>query len=507
MERAMTDNKTPQAALAEAAAVQTALGGGDSLRFASEQLLAPAGISADKLLTLAGGQAKRADFADIYLQRIASESWRLEEGEVKTGDYSLQQGAGLRAVRGDAAAYGYADEISPKSVARISEVARACATQSKRLSQTEFPARLDSALRYGAENPIANADAKAKIALLKKLDSKVRAADSRVENVIAVLAARHEIVLIAGSDGRVSADVRPLVRLSVEVLLRDAKGAAERGSAGGGARTGIDFFDDEKLAAYAGDALRQAQLKLSAAPAPAGTMPVVLGGGWAGVLLHEAVGHGLESDFNRKNQSAFSGKIGEQVAAKGVTVVDDGTLAGRRGSLNCDDEGVPAARNVLIENGMLRGYLHDLHNARLMGLAPSGNGRRQSYAHAPMPRMTNTFMPAGATPPEEIIASVKRGIYAANFNGGEVDITNGNFVFVAAEAYRIEDGKLGEVVKGATIAGNGPDVMRRISMTGSDFALDPGIGTCGKNGQWVPVGVGQPTIKIDSITVGGTAAE
>ncbi len=476
-----------------------------AMQSATETLLSPAELTAESLASLAGAEARRADFADIYLQRIAAESWHLEESEVKTGDFSIEQGAGLRAICGEATAFAHADEISAKSVGRIREVSRAAAIQASPLKTTRLPSSPEFALRYPPINPMATADDARKIHLLKLLDEKARAADSRVENVMATLAVKFEVVLIVRADGGIAADVRPLVRLSAEVIAQK-NGRREKGSSGGGARAGLEFFDDEKISHYAQDAAREAILKLDAAPAPAGVMPVVLGGGWAGILLHEAVGHGLEGDFNRKGQSAFSGKIGEKVAADGVTVIDHGAIPNRRGSLNCDDEGIAARENVLIENGILRGYLQDMHNAHLMGVSPTGNGRRESYAHPPMPRMTNTFMPAGKCAAEEIIGSVKRGLYAANFGGGEVDITNGNFVFVASEAYLIEDGKLGPVVKGATIVGNGPAAMRKISMVGGDFSLDPGIGTCGKNGQWVPVGVGQPTVKIDSLTVGGTAA-
>ena len=343
-----------------------------------------------------------------------------------------------------------------------------------------------------------------KIGLLKKVDALARAADPKVENVLARLASAHEVVWIARADGGASADIRPMVRLSVEVIYADGD-RRETGLGAGGGRTGWDFFHDDELRRIALSAVEEARLKAGAQAAPAGRMPVVLGSGWAGILLHEAVGHGLEGDFNRKRQSAFSGRVGRRVAPPGVTVVDHGNIPDRRGSLTVDDEGTPTRENVLIEDGILRGYMQDLANARLMGVSPTGNGRRESYAHAPMPRMTNTYMRAGSLPAEEIVASVKRGLYAADFAGGQVDITNGNFVFVSSKARLIENGKLGAVVKGATLTGNGPEVMTKMSMVGDDWRLDPGVGTCGKDGQWVPVGVGQPTVKVDEITVGGTA--
>jgi TldD protein len=357
---------------------------------------------------------------------------------------------------------------------------------------------------YLPHDPIASLPAAEKVALLERLERHARAADPRVTQVMASLAGEYEVVLVARSDGLMNADIRPLVRLSLQVIV-EADGRREQGSAGGGGRFDYDYFTDEILRRYAGEAVRQATVNLEARPAPAGEMTVVLGSGWPGVLLHEAVGHGLEGDFNRKGSSAFSGRIGERVAAPGVTVVDDGTIPNRRGSLNMDDEGNPTQRTVLIEDGILRGYLQDTLNARLMGVPVTGNARRESYAHLPMPRMTNTMMLNGDKSPEEIIASVKRGLYAANFGGGQVDITSGKFVFSTTEAYLIEDGKISYPVKGATLIGNGPDALTRVSMIGNDLALDPGVGTCGKEGQSVPVGVGQPTVRIDGLTVGGTA--
>ena len=478
----------------------------DPLQTASRILLTPADIDAPILCAELARARGGVDWADIYAQRREVESWRLEEGEVKTGRYSLDCGVGLRALRGEAVAYAHSDEISRRAVSQFAAVARAAKLGQSKTAPVGLPSPPPAKSRYAARDPLADSSSAQKIAVLQKLDSFLRAADSRVENVIAGLVAARDIVLVARADGRVAADVRPLVRLSVEVVVR-RKNRRERGHGGCGGRVGIEFFTDETVAETARRALHEAVTQLDARAAPAGAMPVVLGGGWAGILLHEAVGHGLEGDFNRKGQSAFSGRVGERVASPQVTVVDDGTLPDRRGSLSIDDEGQPSARNTLIENGILRGYLQDMQNARLMNAAPTGNGRRESYAYAPMPRMTNTFMPAGEYPPAEIVAAVKRGIYAVNFSGGEVDITSGNFVFVASEAYKIENGKIGAPIKGATIIGNGPAVMQKVSMVGDDCELDSGIGTCGKDGQWVPVGVGQPTVLLDEITVGGTETE
>ena len=449
------------------------------------------------------------DWADVYLQKRISESWRLEEGGVKTGHYASDGGMGLRAVRGETTVCASSDVISRGALDFLSDAATAAKTHGggepivADVSAAAAVATLPPP-RFGMDNLLPQTTDADKIALLKKLDATLRS-ESDVENVIASLAATYEIVFIIRPDGVLAADYRPMVRLNVQVIV-SADGKRETGGSGAGGRGGYDLFSESLVQSLCAQALSDARDKLRAQAAPAGKMPVVLGPGWAGILLHEAVGHGLEGDFNRKGLSAFSGKIGEQVAARGVTVVDAGNIDGRRGSLSCDDEGTPTQETVLIEDGVLRGYMQDLTNARLMRTAATGNGRRESYAHPPMPRMTNTFMPAGAHAPEEIIASISRGVYAADFNGGEVDITNGNFVFVASKAQLIENGKLGAVVKGVTIIGNGPSVMPLVSMVGNDFSLDPGVGTCGKNGQWVPVGVGQPTIKIDGITVGGTEA-
>lgn len=475
----------------------------ETVKYAEAQLLAPAG------LTVAGTReqllhaGKGLDWADIYLQRRIRESWQLEDGAVKTGSFSDDCGIGLRALRGETTAFASSDNISAAAVAQITQVAQTAKTYGGTLNVGKIVVPAAAVPQFTADNPLAQKSDADKIAMLQRINTIVRAADPRVENVIASVAAAFDVVLVLRADGVVAADIRPMVRLSVNVIISNTEGRRESGGSGGGARAGFDYFDEAIIRRIAAEALEEAAQKLDAQKAPAGQMPVVLGPGWAGIILHEAVGHGLEGDFNRKRQSAFSGRIGEKVAADGVSVIDAGDINGRRGSLSCDDEGTPTGATTLIENGILRGYMQDVANAGLMQTAATGNGRRESYAHPPMPRMTNTFMPAGKYAPEEIIASVKRGLYAANFSGGEVDITNGNFVFVASRAQLIENGKLGAVVKGATIIGNGPAIMPHVSMVGSDFSLDPGVGTCGKNGQWVPVGVGQPTIKVDALNVGG----
>ena len=471
---------------------------------AKTTLLAPFDLEEAKLERVFGTLATRkVDYADLYFQYSRSEGWTLEEGIVKSGSFNIEQGVGVRAVCGEKTAFAYSDEISFDALQDAAKVTRAIASagQTRRVKRASaaVPAPL-----YRAVDPIASLPAEDKVRLLERLERKCRALDSRVTQVIASLGGEYEVVLIARADGGIAADVRPLVRLSVQVIA-EANGRRESGSGGGGGRTDYAHFTDEALDSYARQAVSQALVNLEARPAPAGTMTVVLGPGWPGVLLHEAVGHGLEGDFNRKGSSAFSGRLGQRVAARGVTVVDDGTLPGRRGSLTVDDEGTPTRRNVLIEDGVLRGYLQDSLNARLMKMPLTGNARRESFAHLTLPRMTNTYMLAGARDPQEIIASVKRGLYATNFGGGQVDITNGKFVFSAAEAYLIENGRATYPVKGATLIGNGPDALTRVSMIGNDLALDTGIGTCGKEGQSVPVGVGQPTLKIDGLTVGGTA--
>lgn len=445
----------------------------------------------------------QVDYADLYFQYSRAEGWSLEEGIVKSGSFNIDQGVGVRAVAGEKTAFAYSDDISLPALSQAAQATRAIGRQGtgRALGVLNKPSAREL---YLPNDPIASLADADKVALLERLEQIARSLDGRVTQVMAHLAAEYEVVLIARHDGLRAADIRPLVRLGLQVIV-ESGGLREQGSAGGGGRFDYAYFTDEVLRDYAQKAVHQAVVNLSAKPAPAGEMTVVLGSGWPGILLHEAIGHGLEGDFNRKGSSAFSNRIGEKVAAAGVTVVDDGTLARRRGSLNVDDEGNPTQCTVLIENGVLKGYLQDSLNARLMGVPVTGNARRESYAHIPMPRMTNTYMLNGDKSPEEIIASVKHGIYAANFGGGQVDITSGKFVFSAAEAYMIEDGKISYPVKGATLIGNGPDVLTRVSMIGNDMQLDPGVGTCGKEGQSVPVGVGQPTLRIDGgLTVGGT---
>ncbi|NMG67247.1 metalloprotease TldD [Azoarcus indigens] len=445
----------------------------------------------------------RLDYADLYFQYHRSEAWSLEEGIVKSGSFDIEQGVGVRAISGEKTAFAYSDDISLNALLGAATATRAIADAGGR-GKTAVAAGKPGKRLYHGEDPLDSLDDTAKVALLERLEGYARAEDARVTQVMAHIAGSWEVVLVARSDGHMAADVRPLVRVSVTVIMEDGT-RREQGSGGGGGRYDYGYFSDEVLRGYARAAVHQASVNLGADPAPAGTMAVVLGPGWPGILLHEAIGHGLEGDFNRKGSSAFSGMIGQQVAAKGVTVVDDGTLPDRRGSLTIDDEGNPTERTVLIEDGILTGYMQDMMNARLMGMKPTGNGRRESYAHLPLPRMTNTYMLNGDKDPAEIIKSVKKGLYAVNFGGGQVDITSGKFVFSTAEAYLIENGKVTRPVKGATLIGNGPDVLTRVSMIGNDMALDPGVGTCGKDGQSVPVGVGQPTLRIDGLTVGGTA--
>ena len=470
---------------------------------ANEILLAPYALDGNRLQSVFGEiMAHRIDYADLYFQYSRSESWSLEEGIVKSGSFSIDQGVGVRAVSGEKTAFAFSDDISLGALTTAAQATRAIARQGSGGS-AQVIKRNDGHQLYLPRDPLASLEDQDKVALLERLERQARALDPRVTQVMAYLAGEYEVVLVARSDGVTAADVRPLVRVSLQVIVEQG-GRREQGSAGGGGRFDYAYFTDAVLQDYAKKAVDQALVNLDARPAPAGTMTVVLGPGWPGVLLHEAIGHGLEGDFNRKGTSAFSGRIGERVAAAGVTVVDDGTMAQRRGSLNVDDEGNPTQCNVLIENGVLKSYLQDSLNARLMKVAPTGNGRRESYAHIPMPRMTNTYMLNGGSDPAEIIASVKNGLYAVNFGGGQVDITNGKFVFSASEAYMIKDGKLTFPVKGATLIGNGPDALTRVTMIGNDLALDPGVGTCGKEGQSVPVGVGQPTLRIDGLTVGGT---
>lgn len=478
----------------------------ERLGVAKSLLLTPFGLSESHLSrALAAIKAHQVDEADLYFQYTRSEGWSLEEGIVKTGSFSIDQGVGVRAVCGEKTAFAYSDDISEASLMDAAHTVRAIsAAAQNRKSRVASKRIASSRSLYGGLDPIASLDSSAKVALLEKVEKLARAKDPRVAQVMAGLAAEHDVVLVARADGTLAADVRPLVRLSVTVIA-EQKGRREVGSAGGGGRFGFAYFDDALIESYVDEAVKAALTNLEARPAPAGEMTVVLGPGWPGILLHEAIGHGLEGDFNRKGSSAFSGRIGQRVAAKGVTVLDDGTIADRRGSLNVDDEGNTSGRNVLIEDGILKGYIQDAMNARLMGVAPTGNGRRESYAHVPIPRMTNTYMLGGDKAPEEIVASIKKGLYATNFGGGQVDITSGKFVFSASQAYWVENGKIQYPVKGATLVGSGPECLKRVSMIGNDMKLDSGVGTCGKEGQSVPVGVGQPTLRIDGLTVGGTA--
>ena len=443
------------------------------------------------------------DYADIYCQRTAYESWHLEESMVKSGSFQIEQGVGIRAVSGDKTAFAYADNLNAQALIDAAQAVRAIGVsgQQRSIGLNTTPA---SRSLYSIANPMHSMDAATKVALLQRIETLAKAADPRIVQVMAGLVCEHELIYLARVDGRIHTDIRPLIRLSVTVIAQQGE-RREQGSSGGGGRFDLSYFDENILQQYVDTAVAQALTNLEARPAPAGTMTVVLGNGWPGVLLHEAVGHGLEGDFNRKGTSAFAGHLGERVAAKGVTVVDQGNISGRRGSLNIDDEGNPTQRTVLIEDGILCGYLQDETNARLMGMSPTGNGRRENYASAPMPRMTNTYMENGQLTPEEIIASVDKGLYAVNFGGGQVDITSGKFVFSASEAWWVENGKLQYPVKGATIIGSGPEVLKHVSMIGNNSSLDSGVGVCGKDGQSVPVGVGQPTLRIDAgLTVGGS---
>jgi TldD protein len=478
----------------------------ERLAIAEAQLLEPFGLNEGALArALATIGEHRVDDADLYFQTTRHEGWSLEEGIVKSGSFSIDQGVGVRAVAGEKTAFAYSDELSEASLLDAARTVRtiAAAGQARRVKvpRTRIAA---SRVLYAPTDPIATLDSAQKVALLEKVEKLARAKDPRIVQVMAGVAAEYDIVLVARADGTRAADVRPLVRLSVTVIA-EQDGRREIGTGGGGGRYGLGMFQDALIETYVNQAVNAALTNLESRPAPAGVMTVVLGPGWPGVLLHEAVGHGLEGDFNRKGSSTFSGRIGQRVAAKGVTVLDDGTLPDRRGSLNIDDEGAASQRNVLIEDGILRGYIQDSLNARLMGVKATGNGRRESYAHLPMPRMTNTYMLAGNRPRDEIVASIKRGLYATNFGGGQVDITSGKFVFSANEAFWVENGKILYPVKGATIVGSGPEALKKVSMIGNDMELDTGVGVCGKEGQSVPVGVGQPTLRIEGLTVGGTA--
>ena len=511
----------------------------DSMAVAKETLLAPYDLDERHLgAAISTIFEHRVDYADLYFQYTRHEGWSLDEGIVKSGSFSIEQGVGVRAVSGEKTAFAYSDAITKEaldSAARATRtIARAGGNGRIRLATAAAGQMVGNVGKsgktsgevaggagkaggkrggkgargglqrlYTQADPIASMDAAAKVGLLQKVEALARKRDPRVVQVMAGLAAEHDTVLVMRSDGVMAADVRPLVRVSVQVIV-EQNGRREQGHAGGGGRYELDYFTDAIIDRYVREAVGSALTNLESRPAPAGVMSVVLGPGWPGVLLHEAIGHGLEGDFNRKKSSAFAGRIGQRVAAKGVTVVDDGTLKDRRGSLNVDDEGNPTQCNVLIEDGILKGYLQDTLNARLMKVPVTGNGRRESFAHLPMPRMTNTYMLAGDRSPKEIIASLERGLYAANFGGGQVDITNGKFVFSASEAYWVENGKIKYPVKGATLIGNGPDALTRVTMIGNDMKLDAGVGVCGKDGQSVPVGVGQPTLRIEGLTVGGT---
>ncbi|GAB4391230.1 MAG: metalloprotease TldD [Gammaproteobacteria bacterium] len=475
------------------------------IELAERTLLSPAGLSESQLQTILGSMLGRVvDSADLYFQSTTYESWVLEDGIIKSGAHSIDQGVGVRAIAGEKTGFAYSDDIVLPALQQAANAARSIAQQGGQQAIKAWTKTTGHQL-YQPLDPLASIDNDTKIKLLKQIDQEARRLDPRVTQVIASLASSYETILILNSEGGLAADVRPLVRLNVSVVV-EQDGKREQGTMGGGGRFSYQYFlENDRGLQYAREAVRQACVNLNAVDAPAGTMPVVLGPGWPGVLLHEAIGHGLEGDFNRKKTSAFTGRIGQRVAAPGITVVDDGTLPQRRGSLNIDDEGIPTQCTTLIEDGILKNYMQDKMNARLMGVAPTGNGRRESYAHIPMPRMTNTYMLAGKDDPQEIIASVKKGLYAVNFGGGQVDITSGKFVFSASEAYLIENGKITHPVKGATLIGDGPDVLTKVSMVGNDLQLDSGIGVCGKDGQSVPVGVGQPTLKVEQLTVGGTA--
>jgi TldD protein len=480
----------------------------DTFALARELLLEGQGLELAALdRALSTAMVRKLDYVDLYLQLTRYETWTVEDGIVKEGAYSVDQGIGVRAVSGERTGFAYSDQLDEAALTDAVVAARGIARSKSSGGSQKIPARVASHRPlYPSGDPLGSMTDSDKVALLAELDRRVRAMDNRVAQVIGSLSGVYEVVLVQATDGTLAADVRPLVRLNVSVIM-EKDGRREQGYAGGGGRGDYTLVTGNgRPLEIAAEAVRTAAVNMSAVPSPAGTMPVVLGSGWPGILLHEAIGHGLEGDFNRKGTSAFTGRIGERVATEQCTVVDDGTLVGRRGSLTVDDEGTPTSCNTLIERGVLKGYMFDKMNARLMGVKSTGNGRRESFAHAPMPRMTNTYMLPGQYDPEEIIASVDKGIYAPNFGGGQVDITSGKFVFSASEAYLIENGKTTVPVKGAMLIGNGPEVLTRVSMVGNDLKLDAGLGTCGKDGQSVPVGVGQPTIRIDSLTVGGTQA-
>jgi TldD protein len=475
----------------------------DVLEIVRHDLLDPAGLTENQLQHVIHKLVSRHDYADLYFQSTYTESWVLEDGIIKGGSFDIDRGVGVRALCGEKVGFAYADDIVMPALLQAAQAARSIVKQGGEQTVLAWH-KLPGHNLYQPINPLHSLSEQDKVSLLQRVDRYIRQKDSRIIQVNVSLAGEYETMLVMGSDGHLAADVRPLIRFSISLIV-EQNGRRESGYSGGGGRYDYQYFlNDDTAFKYADEALRQALVNLEAVDAPAGTMMVVLGAGWPGVLLHEAVGHGLEGDFNRKGISAYSGRLGQRVASELCTIVDDGTLPHRRGSLNVDDEGIPTQHNVLIEKGVLRRYMMDKRNARLMGVQSTGNGRRESYAHAPMPRMTNTYMLAGQSAPEEIIASVKKGLYAVNFGGGQVDITSGKFVFSANEAYLIENGKIGAPVKGATLIGNGPDVLNKVSMVGNDLKLDTGVGMCGKDGQSVPVGVGQPTLRVDELTVGGT---
>lgn len=479
----------------------------DQMQSATDRLLAPGGLDEQSVLaTLSQIMGPDIDYADLYFQHTRQESWVMDEGVVKSGDFSIEQGVGVRANSGPKTGFAYSDEIEMSALTQAGQVARAIADTGSGGRSIRIQGRnVGITPLYEPTDPISTLKDDEKVALIKKVEQATRKMDPAITQVTVSLAGSHDVVLVAGSDGSIAADIRPLVRMNVSVIA-ERGGRRERGSFGGGGRFGYEYFtQDDRALGYARDAVQQALVNLESREAPAGEMTVVLGPGWPGILLHEAVGHGLEGDFNRKKTSAYSDRVGEKVASELCTVVDDGTIADRRGSLSVDDEGIPAQRTVLIENGILRGYMQDRLNARLMNMPPTGNGRRESFSHLPMPRMTNTYMLSGKHDPEEILKSVDKGVYAVNFNGGQVDITSGQFVFSASEAYMIERGRKTYPIKGVTLIGNGPDVLTRVSMLGNDMMLDTGVGVCGKDGQSVPVGVGQPTMRIDGLTVGGSS--
>lgn len=479
----------------------------DVLEIVKHDLLDPAGLTDNQLQqvlhTLAG---PNIDYADLYFQSVYTESWVLEDSIIKGGSFDIDRGVGVRAISGEKTGFAYADDILMPALEQATRAARSIAKQGGEHTIQAWHKTPGHRL-YLPNNPLHSLSEIDKVSLLQKVDTYLRGKDSRIVQVSVNLAGEYETIMVMSNDGHIAGDIRPLVRLNVSLVI-EHNGRRETGYAGGGGRFDYNHFIVDDLAfQYADEALRQALINLEAVDAPAGPMTVVLGAGWPGVLLHEAVGHGLEGDFHRKGISIYNGQMGKKVSSELCTIVDNGTLANRRGSLNIDDEGTPTQNNVLIENGILKNYLLDKHNARLMGMTSSGNGRRESYAHLPLPRMTNTYMLPGKSTPDEIISSVKKGLYAVNFGGGQVDITSGKFVFSASEAYLIENGKIGAPVKGATLIGNGPEVLNRVSMVGNDLQLDSGIGICGKDGQSVPVGVGQPTLKVDDLIVGGTKSQ